>query len=234
VPDIEKKRRRSARVYVRPDKLTPEELDQRLAVIARYFPADEDAAEPTPAHAEARARTRAMKAAPAVPDTGLPSVGGNVVDGADYNAMRGHSGPVEQGHPSCSTGDHQSGQGRNPGLAARHADLAQSNTRFSDVLARLRTAAGDNTYGDRSITYTAGEVGLSLFDAAAQSGRFDGMQQVNWAPSHPADHQSRQSPVPPNGPHGMQPLSRAPQSMKASEAREILRRHMFPGSGGSR
>lgn len=57
-PGIGKVRRRSARVYVRPDRLTPEELDQRLAVVARYFPSDED--QPTPAHSEARSRTRAM------------------------------------------------------------------------------------------------------------------------------------------------------------------------------
>ena len=44
-PDIEKKRvrhGRSARVYVRPDLLTPEELDQRLAIVAHYFPGDVD------------------------------------------------------------------------------------------------------------------------------------------------------------------------------------------------
>ena len=147
------------------------------------------------------------------------------------------------GQAAPSTGDHNAAAFSDPmnqpgprALALGHPDLRQSNTNFNDVIARLRTVNGDDQNGDRSVTYTAGEVGLSLFNARGAAGAYPGMQPVGHSPQRDDWHQARGSATPPNGPHGAgNPASRPPLSgMKSSEAREIMRRHMFPGSGGAR
>jgi len=152
--------------------------------------------------------------------------------GDGHNAGR-LSAPLTDGHAASSPGDHGVGQGRSSFIAAHHPDLRQSNTSFDDVLARLRTVNGDNANGDRDITYTPGEVALRMFDAAGQAGHYHGMGPVNPSPERQDWHQHRGSAVPPNGTHSLSdPRSHAaPQAMKASEAREMIKRHMFPSGG---
>jgi hypothetical protein len=290
-PDVEKrkkKRRRSARAYVNVDRLTPEEIAQRLAVVAQYFPSDDDDSGPDRASVGKRRisqseRKRLAREGKAIvnPDghvsypietvedlhnaATLARTGHGDVEaarkliarrarelcvpnplessekamfstpdpysGSDYADAR-TSAPLTAGHQAPSTGDHGAGQGRGSHIAAHHPDLKQSNTSFSDVLARLRTVAGDNAYGDKDITYTAGEVALRQFDAAGQAGHYHNMQPVNPSPMRPDWHTARNSATAPNGSHALgNPASRPPQAMKASEARDMLRRHMFPGSG---
>jgi len=150
-------------------------------------------------------------------------------------ASRRVSEPLTQGHQSPAVDDHGVGQGRNPGLAAHHGDLRQSSPAAFDAVTRLMTVLGDNQYGDRSITMTAGQVGLSMFNAAGQAGTYDGMRPTARTPVRPPDHIAQGSATPPNGTHSVTNANRPPtQAMKASEARELVRRAMFPGSGGAR
>jgi hypothetical protein len=149
------------------------------------------------------------------------------------------SPPVTAGHQASSTGDHGAAMASDPmcvpgprELAWQHPDLRQQSVSFNDVIARLRTVNGDDQNGDRSITYRAGEVGLSLFNARGAAGAYPGMQPVGHIPQRPDWHQSRGSATPPNGSHSTVNPSRPPtQAMKASEARAMLKAHMFPGSG---
>jgi hypothetical protein len=156
------------------------------------------------------------------------------VGGQSYSEAR-VSAPLTAGRAAPSTGDHGVGAGRRAEIAVGHDTMRQHQapTGFDQVLSRLRTVAGDNAYGDKDITYMPGEVALRMFDAAGQAGNYHGMQQVNPSPQRPDWHQSRGSATMPNGSHGLSnPGSHAaPAAVKASDAREILRRHMFPGSG---
>ena len=54
-------------------------------------------------------------------------------------------------------------------IAFRHPDLRQSSTSFDSMLADA-DRQGDNQYGDRDITYIAGQVGLARLDAAGATG----------------------------------------------------------------
>lgn len=152
------------------------------------------------------------------------------------------SPPLTAGHQAPSTGDHGAAMASDPmnrpgprELAWQHRDVRQQSVSFGDVIARLRTVNGDNQNGDRDITYTAGEVGLNLFSARAAAGSYSGMQPVGHSPQRPAPHQSRGSATPPNGSHSTTgSVQSGAVALKASEARELLRRHLFPGSGGGR
>jgi hypothetical protein len=301
VPDVEKKKRRSARTYVPIGKVPPEELERELEIVAHYFPPDDDDGdEPTPAHAEARARTRATmqpdktkrdisqadrkrlaregkavvnpdghisypietvedlhnaaelarsghgdvaaarklirrrakelgvanplknSAEKAIADTGNPHT-----TGADFNQMR-VSPSRAGGQQSPSTGDHGaafSDPMNQPGpreLAWRHPDLRQATTNPVPLFS-MRTA--DDFPRDMRGLSSGVPVALDRLGADTASGLTAG-------PANPVsrrmDHQSRGSATPANGPHGMQPLSRAPMSMKVTsraEALDILRRN---------
>ena len=157
--------------------------------------------------------------------------------GAEHASNRVSAPLDDLGHASPSTGDHGVGQGRSSFIAAHHPDLRQSSTSFDDVLARLRTVNGDNANGDRDITHTPGEVALRMFDAAGQAGHYHGMGPVNPSPERPDWHQHRDSATPPNGSHSLaDPGSHAgaPGRMKNSDRLELMKQHLFPGSGGSR
>jgi hypothetical protein len=136
------------------------------------------------------------------------------------------SPPIMSGHASYSTGDHNLGENRNPGLAVAHMDLRQSHVNVSDAIARLHTERGNvvdlNVPAGTSGGFShQGRVALQMFDARSGAGRYAGMQDVNSDPSRPAAHQSRNSAVLPNP--EMPPLdaqlasqSRHPVSAKAS------------------
>jgi hypothetical protein len=147
------------------------------------------------------------------------------------------SPPLTAGHQAPSSGDHGAAfADPMPGpraLALGHPDLRQSSTSFDTMLAKQRTVNGDNANGDRGVTYTAGEVALNLFNARGQAGQYRGMGPVGHSPDRPDWHQARGSATPPNGTHGLSdPGSHAaPQAMKGSEAREVMRRALFGGNG---
>jgi hypothetical protein len=152
--------------------------------------------------------------------------------GAGYAEGR-TSAPLTEGHASPSTGDHGVGQGRSSFLAAHHPDLKQSNTSFDQVITRLQTVNGDGN-GDRSTTYTAGEVGLRMFNAAGQAGHYHDMAPVDPSPQRPDWHTARNSATPPNGSHSTgRPLGNAPMAAKSgSEQLEVMKQTMrFPGRG---
>jgi len=149
-------------------------------------------------------------------------------------ASRRVSEPLTAGRGATATDDHGVGQGRNPGLAAHHGDLRQSSPAAFDAVSRLMTVFGDNAYGDRDITMTTGQVALSMFNAAGRAGTYDGMGPAARTPVRPADHIAQGSATPPNGGHGLADPQSHAVAMKASDRREIMRRHMFPGSGGAR
>jgi hypothetical protein len=148
------------------------------------------------------------------------------------------SPPVTAGHQASSTGDHGAAMAADPmcqpgprELAWQHPDLRQQSVSFGDVIARLRTVNGAGN-GDRDITYTAGEVGLNLFNARGAAGSYPGMQPVGHSPQRPNYHPARQSATPPNGSHTMTGgVQSNAVALKASEARAMLKRHMFGGSG---
>lgn len=175
---------------------------------------------------------------------------GNPVDEAARKAMfntpapygdtdyAGHrvSAPITEGHASPSTGDHGVGQGRGSHIAAHHPDLRQSNTSFDSVLATLRTVRGDRTAAEIGLAgfAEAGEVTVRQFDAAGQAGHYHDMQPVNPSPQRPDWHQARGSATSPNGGHSLASPQSNAVAMKASDAREIMKQHLFPGSGGGR
>jgi hypothetical protein len=217
-PSIEKgkkRRRRSARAYVNVDRLSPDEIRDRLAAVADYFPPDDDD--------DAAARGKAIAAA-GIPG-GLP----------DYAAER-VSESLGAGHAAPSPGDHGRGQGRAAEVAFNHPDLRQSNVSFGDVIARLRTQRGDALdppgrdpgagNGMGGFAY-AGQVALRAFDAAAEAGAYRGMNPRDSNPVRPDYHPARGSGTPPNGSHSTAgPTSMPRQSMKNSEALALMKTTM--------
>lgn len=148
------------------------------------------------------------------------------------------------GQASPSTGDHNTGVDPMavPGareLAFRHpasrtpaGTTMDLGTHTPFPLMTMRTVQGDNQYGDRDITYTAGQVGISRLDAAGATGLH---APAGNPVSRPLDHIAQNAATPPNGGHSLAgPQSRAPQAMKNSELRAEFKRMLFPGSGGGR
>jgi hypothetical protein len=171
----------------------------------------------------------------AAPDTGkaVTPAGNPFSYPGGRNPVDRVSPPLTAGHQAPSSGDH--GAQVDPmnvsgprELAFRHPDLRNGTTSQFPLMS-MRTAAGDNQAGDRDFTYVAGQVGLSRLDAAGATG-------MRSAPGNPSsrllDYGARNSATPSNGTHGLgNPVSRSPAAMKSSEAREVLKRHMFPRSG---
>lgn len=196
----------------------------------------------TPLHAASRSHETEL----ARPDTAGKAAGnpnpGNPYPNT-YSADR-VSAPLTAGRANPSSGDHGVGQGRNADIAVGHPDDRRADSMVgmsimrqhqvpgkpADLIARLRTVAGDDN-GDRGITYYAGEVALQSFDAASQaSARYRDMQRVNHSPERPAAHTT---PIgQDNGPHvpSGNVVSRPPMSAKSvsnAEAREIMRAALF-------
>jgi hypothetical protein len=220
MPDVEKgkkRRRRSARAYVNVDRLSPDEIRDRLAAVADYFPSDDD-------DDDAAARGKAIAAA-GIPG-GLP----------DYAAER-VSESLTAGHQAPSPGDHGRGQGRAAEVAFNHPDLRSSSVNFTDVLARLRTVRGDNNFNSPLDDQIApggfsevGRVALGLFNARAQAGAYQGMNPYDPSPARPDYHQARGSGTPPNGSHNVAgPTSMPRQSMKASDRVALMKDMLFGG-----
>lgn len=280
-----KKRRRSARVYVNVGQLTPQEIAERLAVVASFFPPDEDG---TPAvsvaakrHVSQAERKRLAREGKALPNGSYPIESAEDLDNAAVLARTGHgdveaarrliarrakelgvnnplesaakstmgnvppghgrsltearvSEPLTAGRAATARDDHGVGQGRNTGIAWAHQDLGQSNPNSFNALANLQTVNAEGN-GDRGITWHAGEAALRMFDARGAAGRYVGMNPVNPSPARPDWHIAQGSAVPPNGSHSTAVPSRPPTgAMKGSEALALMKRHLFPGSGGGR
>jgi hypothetical protein len=218
-PGIEKgkkRRRRSARAYVNVARLSPDEIRDRLAAVADYFPPDDDGD-------DAGARGKAIAAA------GIPP------RFPDYAAER-VSESLNAGHAAASPGDHGRGAGRPGEVSWGHPDLRQSSVSFGDVIARLRTQRGDALdppgrdpgagNGMGGFAY-AGQVALRAFDAAGEAGAYRGMDPRNQSPARPDYHPARGSGTPPNGSHSTaSPASMPRQSMKNSDRLEIMKETM--------
>jgi hypothetical protein len=162
----------------------------------------------------------------------VPSPGGRSLTEARV------SPPLTAGHASPSSGDHGAACDpmNMPGpreLAYRHPDLRQGTTNAVPLMS-MRSVNGDED-GGRAITRPVGTVGLARLDAAGAAGLPAFRAEPYGNPvSRPLDHSA---PIGANnGGHSLaDPRSHAaPQAMKSSDAREIMRRHMFPGSGGAR
>jgi hypothetical protein len=275
------------------DRLTPDEIRERLAAVAEYFPSDEDDEDQalvkpsvgkrkfsqsqrrelaSRGHALADGsypietdedlhnaavlartghgdvagarkliarRARQLGVANPLNETTEKTMG-NTPPGFGRNLSAARVSPSRvAGGPSPAVDDHGS-RGQDPmnmpgpkALALGHPDMREGSTTITPW-AMLRQRLGDNEFGDRSITRTAGQVGLSILDAAGVCGTYGGMNSMNANPvSRPADHIARPNAVGEGTGRNTLASPAAPpvQAMKASEAREMLRRHMFPGSG---
>jgi hypothetical protein len=203
-----------------------------------HFAADDDD-DLTPAHSEARAGNAAACA-----DADLDKATGNPVPPPhdSRTAFDRVSPPIEAGHQSPSSGDHGAGRFADPmnvpgpkRLALGHDDMRLGTTRPAPLFS-MRSNADDFPADLRGLS-SGVPIALDRLDANAAAGLGGPLDPAANPVSRRMDHQSRGSATPANGPHGMQPLSRAPMSVKATprrEALDILKRHMFPGSGGSR
>lgn len=163
-------------------------------------------------------------------------------DGRSWSDARVSPSRV-QGQASPSVGDHGANlpPGYQPGpreIAYNHESLRQSSPAAFEALSRLQTVRGDlmGEYAPNLGGFShAGNVALNLFNARRDAGSFGGMNPVNPDPLRPDHHVAPLNATGPNGTHSVNNATVPPrQSMKGSEAREIMRRHMFPGSGGGR
>jgi hypothetical protein len=156
----------------------------------------------------------------------------------------GHAGfdrvspPLGAGHAAYGVGDHGAARGttdpmNQPGpkaLALGHPDMRQSTTRPQPLFSAPTEA--DMFPRDLHGMSNGIPVALSRLDAAAASG-------LTSAPGNPAarlmPHIAQGSANPPNGSHGLAaPACPPTAAMKNSDRLAIMKRHMFPGSGGSR
>jgi hypothetical protein len=216
---------RSRRVVIYQNANKPRVSDTAGAV--PHFDDDDD--DLTPAHARARAENENMMTA----DCGKTTTGNPVPQPGGRSVTDRVSPPRVTGQQSPSTGDHGFTDPMRPvgprELAFRHPDLRQATTNPVPLLS-MRTAADDFPRDLRGLS-SGVPVALSRLDASTVSG----LPGPSANPvSRPMDHQSRGSATPANGSHSLSDPQSHAVAMKASEAREILRRHMFPGSGGSR
>jgi hypothetical protein len=211
-----KKRRRSARVYINANRPLAVPLDE----IAGYFPPDDD-------------EENAMRP-DQVKTTGnpVPSPGGRSLTEARV------SPPLTAGHQAPSTGDHgaafadpmaPAGPKR---LALGHEDMRSGTTRPVPLLSFRSNA--DSFPADLRGMSSGVPVALSRLDAASAAGMPGFRADPSGNPAvRPLDRIAQNSATAANGGHGLADVvSRgAPQAMKASDAREMLRRHMFGGNG---
>ena len=170
-PDIEKKRkrRRSARVYVNVDDLSPAEIAERLAAVAQYFPSDdEDQAVAKPDTAKRRIsqaeRRRLAADHKALPDGSYPVETAEDLHNAAVLARTGH-GDVEAARK----------------LIARRA----KELRVSNPLESSEKAAGNpHSPGGRSVTdrisppLTAGHQAPSTGDHGADPMNVPGPRSI--------------------------------------------------------
>jgi hypothetical protein len=163
----------------------------------------------------------------------IPHFDDDDLDDDDQSVMQADAVKATPGNPVSGFPDVAGRQVNSRELAFQHPDLRQSNTDFSEVLSRLRTARGnvvdlgvpDGTAGGFS---HAGEVALHSFDAAMLAGEYRGMQAVDHDPLRPDYHPARASGTPPNGSHSTASPTCPPRvSMKNSEALEIMKRELF-------
>jgi hypothetical protein len=173
-------------------------------------------------------------------------------DGDDGQAaVKGAGNPVSQpggrrvtdrlspsrvtGGAARSTGDHNDPMAPSgpKTLALGHPDMRFGTTGPVPLLS-MRTDSDDFPRDLRGMT-SGVPVALARLDAYGAAGAPPFRQQPSGNPAvrHP-DHQSRGSATAPNGGHSLTDPQSHAVAMKASEAREVLKRHMFPGSGGVR
>jgi hypothetical protein len=139
---------------------------------------------------------------------------GNSFDGPNYSAHR-LSEPLTASHQSPSAADHGVGQGRNQAIAEHHPDLRQSTTASAPWYG-MRTAEGDNQYGDRSITHVPGQVNVSFLDLRQAAPASSALLPSGNPVARRADHSAPSSPAS-NGVHSMGDL-RDPASHAAPAA----------------
>ena len=137
------------------------------------------------------------------------------------------SASLTEGHQAVSSGHHVDPMNV-PGpseMAFRHADMRNGTTN-AFPLATMRTDADAFPRDLRGMTNGV-PVALSRLDAAAAAG----MPGPSGNPAvRPMDHIARLSATPPNGGHGLADVvSHGGPAMKASDAREMMKRHLFPG-----
>lgn len=194
---------------------------------------------PTMDHEVAEAAL-ASKAAPgssaAVVGTGTDTgaAGAPVVHGNAITDMFSQTGSYARrtsesrvtGQAATSTGDHNPGTGRNPGVAVAHLDLRQNTGRVTGASVNLRSYNGDNRFGDKDLTRPTGSATVTHFDAARESGSFTGARLPNGLPSSPGSHIARDSATAPNGGHSLDNVTS--DAVKASP-REIMKRELFGG-----
>lgn len=144
------------------------------------------------------------------------------------------SPPLTAGHQSPSSGDHGAGMDpmNVPGpreIAFRHPDLRQGSTTIVPWQA-LSTRNPDKPEGD--LIFGRGRVNvqqLHVPETVQFTSQPSGNPNMRNLP-----HISRDSATPANGSHSLASPQSNAVSLKASDRGEIMRRAMFPGSGGSR
>ena len=148
------------------------------------------------------------------------------------------SPPITAGHAAASTGDHGAAQGsRDPmdvagpkRLALGHPDMQFGTTNVMPLLSAVVSGSSSEHAPEHNIVglYADARVAMSRLDAASAS-RVSGPSGNPHM--HGTDRQSRGSATPPNGTHSLASPQSNAVAMKSSEAREALKRHLFPGSG---
>jgi len=168
----------------------------------------------------------------AVPD--MDKGAGNPVphpDGASWTDRLSPSRVTGQAAPSV--GDHNTGAWQDPmnqpgpkALAMGHPDMRQSTTNVLPLFT-TRTEADMFPADLRGASHGV-PVALARLDAASASG-------MSGPPANPAarpmDHIAPNNVSGPNGGHGLADAQSRAVALKGSEAREMLKRHMFGGSG---
>jgi len=154
-------------------------------------------------------------------------------DGGSWTDRLSPSRVTGQGSPS--NGDHNAAAWQDPmnvpgpcQLALGHPDMRQSTT-HPVALGVMRTSANPHP-SDLAGVISGVPVALSRLDAQAASG-------LGGPPANPfARLAPHTAPIGQDGgPHSLsQPESQHPMSMKNSDRVELMRRHLFPGSGGTR
>ena len=214
MPDIEKAKKKGRKT-------------RRTARVTFY----ENMNKPSRSRSEALAELRHDEAEEcAVPDVDKGT--GNPVphpDGASWTARLSPSRVIGQAAPSV--GDHNAAAWSDPmnqpgpkALAMGHPDMRQSTT---NVLPLFTVRTDYNQFPRDLNGMTNGvPVALARLDAASASG-------MPGPPANPAARPaSHIAPIgPSNGGHGLTDAQSHAVAMKGSEAREMLKRHMFGGSG---
>ena len=163
-----------------------------------------------------------------------PSPGSRpVTDRLSPSRVTGGAAPSTGDHNAAADPMNVAGPKR---LALGHPDMRQGTTRPVPLLS-VRSNADDFPRDLRGVPGVP--IALDRLDAAGAAGMPPFRADPSGSPVRPLDHIARDSATSRNGTHSLSdPRSHAaPMAAKAmtgSEARETLKRHMFPGGGGGR